>query len=115
MIPNTSPENVLTALLIFCLGLIPWVLSLLVMRSWEAGARARIAAARLAVANRPLHTQLQIADRTYIEGLGYPIGNITCEYNARSNYIRCAVNPEGPCQDCRYYKAQTIDVRGEKI
>lgn len=115
IISHTSLENVLTALLIFCLGLTPWLLSLLMMRSWEAGARERIAAARLAVANRPLQTQLQTADRIYIEGLGYPIGDITCEYNARSNYIRCAVNPEGPCQDCRYYKARTIDVRGEKI
>ncbi|NJK65910.1 MAG: hypothetical protein HC789_04870 [Microcoleus sp. CSU_2_2] len=105
----------LTALLIFFLGLTPWLLSLLVMKSSETQARERIAAARLAVANRSLRTQLQTADRTYIEGLGYPIGDITCEYNARSNYIRCAVNPEGPCQDCRYYKARTIDVRGEKI
>jgi Family of unknown function (DUF6464) len=115
IIPNTSPENVLTALLIFCLGLTPWLLSWWLMRSWEPQARERIAAARLAVANRPLGTQLQTADRIYIEGLGYPIGDITCEYNARSNYIRCAVNPEGPCKDCRYYKARTIDVSGEKI
>ncbi|WP_445241862.1 DUF6464 family protein [Microcoleus vaginatus] len=40
---------------------------------------------------------------------------MTCEYNARSNYIRCAVNPSGPCQDCRYYQARTLDARGEKI
>lgn len=115
LILHTSPRNVLIALLIFCLGLIPWVLSLLVMRSWESQARERIAATRLAMANRPLQTQLQTVDRIYIEGLGYPIGDITCEYNARSNYIRCAVNPEGPCQDCRYYKGRTIDVSGEKI
>lgn len=85
------------------------------MRSAQSQARDRIAAARLAVANRPLRTQLPTGDRTYIEGLGYPIGDITCEYNARSNYIRCAVNPSGPCQDCRYYQAKTLDVMGEKI
>lgn len=85
------------------------------MRSAESQARDRIAAARIEVANRSLQTQLETGDRTYVEGLGYPIGDITCEYNARSNYIRCAVNPSGPCLDCRYYQARTLDVRGEKI
>lgn len=85
------------------------------MRNSTTRTRRLIAAARLAVANRPLGTQLQMGDRTYIEGLGYPIGDITCEYNARSNYLRCAINPDGPCKDCLHYKPRTIDVRGEKI
>ncbi|MEG4323495.1 MULTISPECIES: DUF6464 family protein [unclassified Microcoleus] len=104
-----------TALLIIFIGLAPSLVSLWVMRSAQRQASERIAAAQLAVANRPLRTQLPTGDRTYVEGLGYPIGDITCEYNARSNYIRCAVNPSGPCQDCRYYQARTLDVRAEKI
>jgi hypothetical protein len=43
-------------------------------------------------------------ERYYLEGVGYLIGDISCKYNARSGYIRCAVNPEGPCQGCRYYE-----------
>lgn len=105
----------LTALLIIFIGLAPSLVSLWVMRSAERQASERIAAARRAVANRPLRSELAASDRTYVEGLGYPIGDITCEYNARSNYIRCAVNPSGPCQDCRYYQARTLDVRAEKI
>ncbi|MGB3265350.1 MAG: DUF6464 family protein [Microcoleus sp.] len=105
----------LIALLIIFIGLVPSLLSLWVMRSAERQARDRIAAVRLALANRSLPNQLATVDRTYVEGLGYPIGDITCEYNARSNYIRCAVNPAGPCLDCRYYQARTLDVRGEKI
>lgn len=104
-----------TALLIIFIGLVPSLVSLWVMRSAERQASERIAAARRAVANRPLRSELAAGDRTYVEGLGYPIGDITCEYNARSNYIRCAVNPSGPCQDCRYYQARTLDVRAEKI
>jgi Family of unknown function (DUF6464) len=104
-----------TIILIFLIALTPFLLSWLVMRNSAAQTRERIAAARLAVANRPLPTQLQMGDRTYIEGMGYPIGDITCEYNARSNYLRCAINPEGPCKDCLHYKAITIDVSGEKI
>lgn len=105
----------LTAILIFLIGLTPWLLSLWVMRNSTAQTRARIAAARRTVANRPWPTQLETGDRTYVEGLGYPIGDITCEYNARSNYLRCAINPDGPCKDCMHYKPRTIDVRGEKI
>lgn len=85
------------------------------MRSAQIQARDRIAAAGLAVANIPTRNHLATVDRRYVEGLGYAIGDITCEYNARSNYIRCAVNPSGPCLDCRYYQAITLDVRGEKI
>ena len=42
-------------------------------------------------------------EERYIEGVGYVIGDLTCSYNARSPYIRCAVNPDGLCQDCRHY------------
>ncbi|WP_373538969.1 DUF6464 family protein [Chamaesiphon sp.] len=42
-------------------------------------------------------------EEQYIEGVGYVIGDLSCSYNARSPYIRCAVNPDGLCQDCRHY------------
>ncbi|MEL6440201.1 MAG: DUF6464 family protein [Cyanobacteria bacterium J06621_8] len=28
------------------------------------------------------------------------IGNASCRFNARSEIMRCAVNPNGPCYDC---------------
>ncbi len=31
-----------------------------------------------------------------------PIGDITCEFNARSRYLRCTVNPNGPCEGCKF-------------
>jgi hypothetical protein len=34
------------------------------------------------------------------------IGDADCRFNARSEILRCAVNPEGPCEGCRYYEAQ---------
>jgi Family of unknown function (DUF6464) len=43
-------------------------------------------------------------EEQYIEGVGYVIGDLSCTYNARSPYIRCAVNPDGLCQDCRHYQ-----------
>jgi hypothetical protein len=43
-------------------------------------------------------------DHFYLEGVGYLIGDITCRFNARSAYIRCAVNPCGSCKECRHYE-----------
>lgn len=32
------------------------------------------------------------------------IGDISCCYNARSELLRCAVNPKGPCDRCPHYQ-----------
>ena len=40
-----------------------------------------------------------MGDRTWYEG-GWVIGDIRCEFNARSSVLRCAVNPNGPCDRC---------------
>jgi hypothetical protein len=41
-----------------------------------------------------------VGDRTII-------GDATCRYNAHSELVRCAVNPEGPCQGCPHYGVKT--------
>lgn len=48
-------------------------------------------------------------DEHYIDGIGLVIGDITCQLNARSPHIRCAVNPTGPCEGCRSYEGRTYD------
>ncbi|MEH2033356.1 MAG: DUF6464 family protein [Nostoc sp.] len=32
------------------------------------------------------------------------IGDVSCNWNARSPYIRCAMNPGGECQGCKDYE-----------
>ncbi len=32
------------------------------------------------------------------------IGDVSCEYNAKSQYLRCTINPCGPCEGCQYYE-----------
>ncbi|MBI4781156.1 MAG: hypothetical protein HY785_07500 [Oscillatoriophycideae cyanobacterium NC_groundwater_1537_Pr4_S-0.65um_50_18] len=32
------------------------------------------------------------------------VGDITCLYNARSELLRCTVNPSGPCDRCPHYQ-----------
>lgn len=58
-----------------------------------------------------LHVQeLKLAaEKSLIEGR-WVIGNVTCRYNAGSEIIRCAVNPEGPCKHCHDYEPQQTSV-----
>jgi hypothetical protein len=48
-------------------------------------------------------------DMHFVEGLGYMMGDITCDQNARSPYLRCAVNPMGPCDGCSSYAPKVFD------
>lgn len=52
-----------------------------------------------------LHVQesQQTQENSLIKGR-WVLGYADCRYNAHSEIIRCAVNPEGPCQDCLYYE-----------
>lgn len=47
-----------------------------------------------------------LPEQHYLEGIGYLVGDITCKFNARSAYIRCAVNPSGPCDGCIHYQTR---------
>lgn len=95
----------LTVLLILSLGLAPSLFSLWVLRRADARAQARLQMALEAISHRGLTVMRLAPDQDYVEGLGYIIGDLTCRYNARSKYVRCAVNPMGPCQACRHYES----------
>lgn len=111
-------------LLVIVVGLIPPLFSILAIRksqmrmrnrmrrianTFPSSSRSRngshgISASNSTTMSPTLH-RLD-GDRYYLEGVGYLIGDISCEYNARSGYIRCAVNPSGPCEGCRFYHHQ---------
>jgi hypothetical protein len=46
-------------------------------------------------------------ERSLLDGR-WVIGDITCRYNARSEVLRCAVNPDGLCEDCPHYEPSDI-------
>lgn len=48
------------------------------------------------------------AERSLLDGR-WVIGDSNCLFNARSEILRCAVNPAGPCKDCRFYEAIKLD------
>ncbi len=41
-------------------------------------------------------------DMTFIDG-EWVLGDANCRFNARSQLLRCAVNPLGPCLGCSHY------------
>ncbi|TYQ29899.1 DUF6464 family protein [Pseudanabaena sp. UWO310] len=91
----------LDVMIILLIGIAPPILSLWILHRTQSHYRQ----INLAIAT-PLAlklTALPPADLTYIDGFGYAIGQVSCKYNARSAYLRCAVNPSGACQDCCHY------------
>ncbi|MCM1982621.1 DUF6464 family protein [Lyngbya confervoides] len=54
-----------------------------------------------------------IADRSWIGGR-WVIGDMSCRYNARSTLLRCAVNPDGPCDRCPSYQPQACAGDGDR-
>lgn len=93
-------------LIILVIALIPALFSWLLMRKAEVQARERLRAAMNASVTHRLgrfYGYPQTPDHRYVEGIGYLFGDITCRYNARSPYLRCAVNPAGPCNTCPHY------------
>ena len=45
------------------------------------------------------------AEKSFVNG-HWVVGDASCRFNAHSELIRCAVNPEGPCDRCRFYENQ---------
>ena len=92
----------LETLLVFTLGITPPLLSIWLMRKAEARAQARLRRAANSPALRLSYSYRQT------EAIEYLIGDKTCRFNAHSIYIRCAVNPEGPCEQCPHYEPEDI-------
>lgn len=59
-----------------------------------------------------LHVQQsqKLKEKSLIKGC-WVIGDATCRYNAHSEIVRCAINPEGPCQDCPYYESSRAAIQ----
>ena len=42
-------------------------------------------------------------EKSLIDGR-WVVGDSNCRFNAQSEILRCAVNPNGPCEGCRFYE-----------
>ena len=101
----------LKTLFIIAIGFLPSLISLWVIRKTHLRSRSRMRQADINLSGIRIrqHIRPTDGDRYYLEGVGYLVGDISCKFNARSAYIRCAVNPSGPCQSCRYYESPVTD------
>ncbi len=94
----------LETLLVFCLGLAPPLLSLWLVRHAQTRVRQRLQAAR-EVSARQFQGRIPESMEGHRVGVApSTLGDKSCRFNARSAYIRCAVNPTGPCEGCRHYE-----------
>ena len=100
----------LKTLLVITVGLLPSLFSLWVIRKTQTRTRLRMRQAAMNLSGRRMSDRIRPTegDRYYLEGVGYLIGDISCQFNARSGYMRCAVNPSGPCQGCRHYEPREL-------
>jgi hypothetical protein len=105
----------LETIAIILIGLIPGMLSSYLVttgiRRYTRGQRYQQTFTELPT-TQLLHPYLESQDYHYVEGLGYIVGDLSCQYNARSPYLRCAINPSGPCKGCLLY--DTLDFPEEQ-
>jgi Family of unknown function (DUF6464) len=104
---------VLRTLLVIAIGFLPSLISLWVIRKTHLRTRSRMRQADINLSGIRIRQHIRpvdgdVGDRYYLEGVGYLIGDISCKFNARSGYMRCAVNPSGPCEGCRYYEPKEL-------
>ncbi len=106
-VPNQrGGDKVFKTLLLITIGLFPSLFSLWVIRKTQWRIRLRLQQAAINASRARIQQNLRpvTGDRYYLEGVGFLIGDISCKFNARSGYLRCAINPNGPCESCRYYE-----------
>ncbi|HEY9887602.1 MAG TPA: DUF6464 family protein [Candidatus Obscuribacterales bacterium] len=95
----------LIVVLIFGLSLVPTLISVWISLRARDRVQAEFGRAMEVAAQRGLKAAMQRdRDLNYVDGLGYVIGDFSCLMNARSPYLRCAVNPCGPCDGCPMYE-----------
>ena len=51
----------------------------------------------------PTTSQYQVTFYSFADHSPQDIGDPTCTHNAKSPYLRCAINPCGPCNGCIDY------------
>jgi len=74
------------------------------MRKAKQRWQTRLRQIRTVTTHRP-RASVTLPDPNYeLETRNYFIGELSCRFNARSPYLRCAINPSGPCENCLHYE-----------
>jgi hypothetical protein len=90
--------------LVLTVGFLPFVISLVLFQQQQQRAQARL---RQAIARSHRRQLRQLLQTTMLEEpftVKAMFGHPDCRFNAHSAYLRCAVNPMGDCENCRYFE-----------
>ncbi len=116
---NMSADFVIKLALILVLSILPSLVYLLIVQKakkrWQSRLRrSQINAYHYNYRNRLRRNFYDDSDDYYPltdrrrSVTKYFIGDTTCVNNAKSPYIRCAINPDGPCDECQHYEKHQI-------
>ena len=104
-------DFVIKLALILLLSILPSLAYLLVFRKAKERWQMRLRRAQLSNSyyRERLDSDLYSESRSLYNDRRRPvtkyfIGDTNCINNAQSPYIRCAINPEGPCDECVHFE-----------
>lgn len=104
-------DFVIKLALILLLSILPSLAYLLVFRRAKERWQTRLRRAQVSTRYYPeqLHHDVYSGDSNPTSDRRRPatkyfIGDTNCINNAQSPYIRCAINPEGPCDECPHFE-----------
>ena len=111
---NNLSDFVIKLALILILSILPSLVYLLISRKakkrWQMRLRRAQTVTNYRTERLPSNiysyerdSQLENGDRRR-PITKYFIGDTSCTNNAQSPYLRCAINPEGPCEECSHYE-----------
>lgn len=95
----SDPTVVLEVIAIATASLLPALLG----RYWLRRSAARLDA-RLQRARQMRPVAIRMAAAAHPRPI---LGDPRCRYSANSPHLRCAVNPQGPCEHCTYFRARS--------
>ena len=113
---NISTDFVIKLALILTLSILPSLVYLLIFQKAKKRWQTRLRRAQILTAYHNhqgrLYRNSYGSDDFYLARerrrpvTKYFIGDTSCVNNAHSPYIRCAVNPDGPCDGCIHYQKE---------
>ena len=118
---NLSANFVIKLALILLLSILPSLVYLLIFQKAKKRWQTRLRRAQILTSYRQGYRDRLYRDSLSYSRSAYPvrdrrrsitkyfIGDTTCINNAHSPYIRCAINPDGPCDECVHYERLNRD------
>ncbi len=103
MISDFHQELTIKLATLFILSVLPSLTYLIIVQKFNRRWRSRLRRVRTINSRREIYyenSRQRVSKRH--------IGDASCQYNALSRYVRCAIAPYGPCKGCSHYREREI-------